>query len=242
MENIPNELVNAGAWIGRQQAFALIGSKCSAAQAQCLREIRESHAYEKLGVTWDEFCPRYAAISRSKADDLIRRLDEFGQDYFRICEVARISPEAYRQIADLVHDETVELDGKVVPLIPENAPRIRLGIRNLRAEINRLAAGKQRPSGDIVELSDRLDSLLRDVNRRIDGRVLPDSELAALRGLTDGAIGWRDRQVPPHLQDPRIRQAGVGQASWPVHSMGETASEAQRQAGRPVLHPEPVTM
>lgn len=188
MEDITNELVNAGAWIGRQQAFALIGSKCSAAQAQCLREIRESHAYEKLGVTWDEFCPRYAAISRSKADDLIRRLDEFGQDYFRICEVARISPEAYRQIADLVHDETVELDGKVVPLIPENAPRIRLGIRTLRAEINRLAAGKQRPSGDIVELSDRLDSLLRDMSRRIEGRVLPDSELAALRGLTDGAI------------------------------------------------------
>jgi hypothetical protein len=188
MEDITNELVNAGAWIGRQQAFALIGSKCSAAQAQCLREIRESHAYEKLGVTWDEFCPRYAAISRSKADDLIRRLDEFGQDYFRICEVARISPEAYRQIADLVHDETVELDGKVVPLIPENAPRIRLGIRTLRAEINRLAAGKQRPSGDIVELSDRLDSLLRDMSRRIEGRVLPDSDLAALRGLTDGAI------------------------------------------------------
>ena len=188
MENITNELVNAGAWIGRQQAFALIGSKCSAAQAQCLREIRESHAYEKLGVTWDEFCPRYAAISRSKADDLIRRLDEFGQDYFRICEVARISPEAYRQIADLVHGETVELDGQAVPLIPENAPRIRLGIRNLRAEINRLAAGEQRRKGDIVELSDRLDSLLRDVHRRIDGRVLPDSELAALRGLTDGAI------------------------------------------------------
>jgi hypothetical protein len=188
MENITNEVVNAGAWIGRQQAFALIGSKCSAAQAQCLREIRESHAYEKLGVTWDEFCPRYAAISRSKADDLIRRLDEFGQDYFRICEVARISPEAYRQIADLVHGETVELDGQAVPLIPENAPRIRLGIRNLRAEINRLAAGEQRRKGDIVELSDRLDSLLRDVHRRIDGRVLPDSELAALRGLTDGAI------------------------------------------------------
>ena len=26
------------------------------------------------------------------------------------------------------------------------------------------------------------------MHRRIDGRVLPDSELAALRGLTDGAI------------------------------------------------------
>jgi hypothetical protein len=83
MEAITPELFDAGAWIGRQQAFALIGSKCSAAQAQCLREIRESRTYEKIGVTWDEFCPRYAAISRSKADDLIRRLDEFGQAYFR---------------------------------------------------------------------------------------------------------------------------------------------------------------
>ena len=204
MEDITNELVNAGAWIGRQQAFALIGSKCSAAQAQCLREIRESHAYEKLGVTWDEFCPRYAAISRSKADDLIRRLDEFGQDYFRICEVARISPEAYRQIADLVHDETVELDGKVVPLIPENAPRIRLGIRNLLAEINRLAAEKRRRSGVIVELSDRLDSLLRDVNRRIDGSILPDGERAALRGLAHNAIA-RFRRVSTTLDSlPRL--------------------------------------
>ena len=188
MEETTNELVNAGAWIGRQQAFALMGSKCSAAQAQCLRDIRQSRAYETLGITWDEFCPRYAAISRSKADDLIRRLDEFGQDYFRICEVARISPEAYRQIADLVHGETVELEGQAVPLIPENAPRIRLGIRNLRAEINRLAADKRRQSSGIVELSDRLDSLLRDVHRRIGESVLPESELAALRGLAHGAI------------------------------------------------------
>jgi hypothetical protein len=188
MEAITSELFDAGAWIGRQQAFSLVGSKCSAAQAQCLREIRESRAYERLGVTWDEFCPRYAAISRSKADDLIRRLDEFGQAYFRICEVARISPEAYREIADLVHGETVELAGESVPLIPENAPRIRQGIRDLRAEINRLDQDKQRHSGGIVELSDRLDNLLRDVNKRIDGRALPDSELAALRGLASCAI------------------------------------------------------
>ena len=188
MEAITNESYDAGAWVGRQQAFALIGSKCSAAQAQCLRDIRESRAYEKLGVTWDEFCPQHAAISRSKADDLIRRLDEFGQAYFRICEVARISPEAYRKIADLVHGETVELDGESVPLIPENAPRIRQGIRTLRAEINRLDEDRQRNSS-IVELSDRLDNLLRDVNRRIDGRtVLSHGELAALRGFATFAI------------------------------------------------------
>ena len=199
MEPTAHELIDAGAWIGRQQAFALIGNKCDAAQAQCLREIRESRAYEKLGVTWDEFCPRYAAISRSKADDLIRRLDEFGEAYFRICEVARISPEAYRQIADRVQGETLELDGEAVPLLPENAPRIRQGIRNLRAEIHRLAEDRQRHTSGIVELSDRLDNLLRDVNRRIDGRLLPDSERAALRGLAASAIG-KFRRVSKALE------------------------------------------
>jgi hypothetical protein len=29
MQTITNELFDAGAWIGRQQAFALIASKCS---------------------------------------------------------------------------------------------------------------------------------------------------------------------------------------------------------------------
>jgi hypothetical protein len=187
METIATELFDAAAWVGRQQAFAMIGSTCSVAQAQCLRDIRETRAYEKLGVTWDEFCPRYAAISRSKADDLIRRLDEFGQAYFRICEVTQLSPEAYRQIADRVHDETVELDGEAVPLLPQNAPRIRLGIRNLRSEINRLDADRQRRSST-VELSDRLDHLLRDIHRRIDGVLMSDGERAALRGLTTSAI------------------------------------------------------
>jgi hypothetical protein len=42
----------------------LFGSKCSAAQAQCLREIRESHAYEKLGVTWSTKLP--AACNKLK--------------------------------------------------------------------------------------------------------------------------------------------------------------------------------
>ena len=52
----PKEWIDAGAWIGRQQAFAVIGSQCSAAQAISLKHVKESRAYEQLGLTWEEFC------------------------------------------------------------------------------------------------------------------------------------------------------------------------------------------
>jgi len=187
MEQNRLELLDAAACIGRQQAFALVGSKCSAAQAQSLREIRDSRLYERFELTWDEFCPRYAAISRSTADDLIRRLEEFGEAYFRISEISRISPEAYRQIAGRVQGESIDLDGEAIPLTPENAPRIRLGLRVLRAELSRLNRERHRHSGGIVEFADRLDHLLRDLTRRAESHV-PQDELAALRGLTHRAI------------------------------------------------------
>jgi hypothetical protein len=36
--------VESGAWVGRQQAFAIVASQCSAA----LQEIKQSRVYEKL--------------------------------------------------------------------------------------------------------------------------------------------------------------------------------------------------
>jgi hypothetical protein len=45
----PREWIDAGAWVGRQQAFAVIANQCSAAQALCLKEVREMRLFEKLG-------------------------------------------------------------------------------------------------------------------------------------------------------------------------------------------------
>jgi len=79
--------------VGRQQAFAVIANKCSAAQALCLKQVRETRLYEKLDLTWDEFCKEYAGIGRAYADRLIQQHEEFGEAYFRLSEIARISPE-----------------------------------------------------------------------------------------------------------------------------------------------------
>ena len=66
MEN--NTVFEAGALAGRQQAFAMIASKCSYAQAVCLKEIHDTRAYEQAGLTWEEFCTQQAGISRGTAE------------------------------------------------------------------------------------------------------------------------------------------------------------------------------
>ena len=116
----PREWIDAGAWVGRQQAFAVITNRCSAAQALCLQQVRETRLFEKLGLTWEDFCKEYAGISRSQADRLIQQHEEFGEAYFRLSEIARISPETYRRIASQMSEEGLEIDGRKLALTPRS--------------------------------------------------------------------------------------------------------------------------
>ena len=45
---------DVGTSVGRQQAFSAVSTRCAAAQALCLKQIRESRSYEELGLTWEE--------------------------------------------------------------------------------------------------------------------------------------------------------------------------------------------
>jgi len=176
------KVLEAAAWAGRQQAFALIASKCSAAQAQCLRQIRESRAHDQLGLTWEQFCVDQAGISRSHADYLIRQLDEFGEKYFKLSELARVSPTMYRQISGRVHDDAIEIDGKSIPLTSENAPAIRRAILQTRADFRRIDRETRRHRGGAIEYQVRAEALFREISARASA-PLDDDELAALRTL-----------------------------------------------------------
>ena len=129
-----SEFIDAAAWVGRQQAFAVIASKASAAQAQCLKQVKGDRLFEKLGITWEEFCLSHVGLSRQSADRLIQQYEEFGEAYFKLSELARISPQTFRQIADSVDDETITMNGEEIALVPENAPRIRAGLDALRSQ------------------------------------------------------------------------------------------------------------
>jgi len=191
MEN--NTLVEAAAITARQQVFAMFASKCLYAQAVCLREIHDTKAYQHLGLTWEEYCTQHAGISRPHAESIIKRLEEFGEAYFRLCAVVRVSPDLFRELRDRVTAETIELDGEMIALVPENTQKIRAGINRLRDEIRRLNNQFRVPTR-VVEFGIREDDVLKAVTARARlGRALPNDEAAGLRSLARHSVNkWTE--------------------------------------------------
>ena len=181
------EFIDVGAWLGSHQAFATIATQCTAVQAQCLRKARESGVFEKLGLTWDEFCKQYAGIGRSRADDLIRRHERFGDTFFRLSDLARVSPETFSQLSGAGHiqGDVLEFDGEKLALIPENAPRIRAAVQRLRAQLSQANAAPR--SAGIIALQAQLDNYVRVLDQLAAVHLDPD-DLAALKGLANYAI------------------------------------------------------
>ena len=125
-----------GSWTGLQNAFAAVAGSCSAARAQCLKQVRDSGILDSLGLTWDEFCTEHAGISCGHADHLILQYNKFGDAYFRLSEIARVSSKTFQQIAGhVVSDnggDVLEIEGQKLALVPENAAKIRAAIHSLR--------------------------------------------------------------------------------------------------------------
>jgi hypothetical protein len=178
----PLSTFDLGAWIGRGQAFSFVANHCSAAQAECLTRIRKDGLYKALNLTWEEFCNQHAGVSRAHADDIIRRLQEFGAAYFRLSEIIRISPQSYRAMQATVKGEAIEVGGESIPITPENAPRIRQAISALRTELRRTQAAQARSSLGITQLQARLDACFDDMSS-MSLRPLDVGERAAFEGL-----------------------------------------------------------
>ena len=147
-------LLQLGAGLGRHQAFGMVASRCTAADAECLRTIRQSGQYKKLGLTWERFCPQRAGISRAYADRLIQHLEEFGANYFRLAQLMDISASTYRLIASAVTDEGIEIGGETVPLRPDTREKIAAAIdaARQRAKAAPEAATRAPKVGDLRKL------------------------------------------------------------------------------------------
>ena len=188
IDSTQEEMVALGTWLGRHQAFGLIANRCSAADAECLRAIRDGGEYKKLGLTWDEFCQQRAGVSRQYAERLIRHLEEFGVNYFKLAELMHISGATYRLIAGSVSEEGIEIDGERIPIVPENRQKIMAAVQGARA--------KRRPAGDVpsevVTARKWLDAFVGEVQAlaersedRVGVIVLVEQGLARLNRLAD---------------------------------------------------------
>jgi hypothetical protein len=146
-------LLELGIVVGQSQTFAMLAGRCSAAQAQAIRGVREQKLYKECCEKWEDFCPRYLKMSRAEADRIIRLLDEFGPAYFEVSHVARISPVIYRAIAPAVSDGVLHHNGEAIALTAENSRRVAEVVAEIRS-----ALPKKSPQS-----SDRAQDLRRGI-------------------------------------------------------------------------------
>jgi hypothetical protein len=128
-------LLDLGVVLGQTNAFGLIAGRCSAAQAEGLRRLREDRLYKRLSQTWDDFCRDYVKISKREADRIIALLEEFGMAYFDVSQLTRISPETYRAIAPAIQDGKLHFNGEAIPLSPEHSRKVAAAVAEMRRAI-----------------------------------------------------------------------------------------------------------
>lgn len=152
-----------GNWLGMRRAFGMMAGRASAADAECLRRIRDDKLYTAKAANWSDFCAQYLGASRQQVNRMIHYLEEFGPEFFHLTELTRMSPEAYRAIATQVKPEGLEFDGEVIPLLPQNAQRVSEAVTELRkrAESPKPPA---RPAEDpFAAIERRLDDVIARV-------------------------------------------------------------------------------
>jgi len=165
-----------GNLLGRRQAFSLIAARCSAADAACLREIRNQKSYKSRAPTWNEFCSQHLGISERHANRIIGYLEEFGPEYFEVAQLTGITVADYRAIAPAVRDQALHWEGQAIALLPENAERIAAAVEKLRQRRPAEPAGR-----NTEERIARLEKRLAQMTNEIHELTLSEPATSAAR-------------------------------------------------------------
>src|SRR5215467_12569290 len=189
--------LSIGTWIGREQAFNAMAHHCSAARVACLKQVRDTEAYKHLNLTWEQFCPEQAGISRVQADRLIRQLEEFGAPYFQLTDIVPVSPAIFREIAPAISDGAIEYLGEQIPIIPENAAKIKTAVNSLRKEIARMEDdGQNRIPPTITTIMMRIDGCCHDIERLQRRAAAVNKPEPALEGLISYSLDKFNKLKP----------------------------------------------
>jgi hypothetical protein len=154
-----------GQWMGRRQAFGLIAGKTAAAEVECLRRIREDKLYRSKCDDWSEFCQKYAGVSSSYANRLIRQFEELGPNFFDLSRIVRISADAYRQIAGSVSEDGIEFGGEKIAITPETSDKIAEVVQALREQSEAERVPAKPAAKGIAELTGMFEDGLGDSER-----------------------------------------------------------------------------
>ena len=141
-------------WMGRREAFSLIAGRCSAADIEIIRRIKEEKLYARMNCSWSEFCARHLHVARRTVDKEIAYLHAFGPAFFTIRQLTHVRIKDYRAIAEHITEQGVNLDGNVVALLPENS-------QPLAAAVEELVRRSGNPRREAAPAPAKFDDLLK---------------------------------------------------------------------------------
>lgn len=196
------EAIELGTWLGRKQAFSNMAGRCSAADAHCVRTLREEKMYKATGLTWEEFCQQRLGISRALADKTIRLLEEFGETYFHLAGLIHVPPDDYRLIAGAVSADGVQHAGESIAIVPQNAVKLAEAVKELRQQA-RLAlpapapAAAKLPADPMWRTVDKLQDAVEEMERLLAGGPgnYNRSTLMTVLGGTSERLGRLNRSL-----------------------------------------------
>lgn len=213
MENLMNELsaadaelLDLGSFLGENRTLRVIANRCSAAEAAGLRRLREERKYLRVAPDWQTFCDRFLGISKSQVDRIINLHLEFGDRYFDLAQLVRISPATYRALEPALQE---------IEIRPENCAEISRVVAELKdglqpeaepvPEIDDCLNRFDRQSALLFRELEKLLELTRSGPREIDVKArmnaivdgLSRLELAPAASLDQFSITYRPL-VPHH--------------------------------------------
>jgi hypothetical protein len=181
-----------GQWLGRKQAFGLIAGKTAAAEVECLRRIRDGNLFRAKGVDWAEFCQKYAGVTSSYANRLIRQFEEFGPNYFDLSKIMRISADSYRKIAEAVSDDGIAFGGEKIAISPENSDKIAEAVNTLREQAGEAANDHSKPAeGGVAAARRRLLACVAEMTRLFEGGLEDGDREELANAVSSGLLDLR---------------------------------------------------
>jgi hypothetical protein len=174
-------------WLGRREAFSMVAGRCSAADVECMRAVRDRKLYLSRSPDWKTFCADVLHMSKSNVNHLIGLLEKFGPEYFHLAQITRISVAEYRAIAPAVSARGIEANDELIPLHPEHGERIAAAVSALRK------ARRARTEPSFEERLAALDAAggrwLRQVGQLAEGRGRGDPYIDSLLEAVSRKLG-----------------------------------------------------
>ena len=156
------ELLELGMLLGQNQAFGFLGGRCSAAQAESIRRLRNEKLYKRVIEHWKAFCPRYLRMSGTQADNIIRLWEEFGAGYFEVAQLTRVSPETYRALEPAVNNGVLNLNGEQIELTVENSRKVAAAVSEMRRSLPSKKPARELGLDERITRLDRLCTTIID--------------------------------------------------------------------------------